>query len=162
MKHSEHEALSIVNKLRVSPRKLNEVLATIRRKPVNEALNVLRFSRKRIAKSVEKALMSAIANGENNHALDPDRLVVSGAFVGKSLVMRRYRPRARGRASPIKKPFSRLTIIVSERQVDETQAGTARAGKARGNKTRAGTALAGTALAGKARADKDPSEQSSS
>jgi large subunit ribosomal protein L22 len=104
--------------LRVSPQKLNLVAASIRGKKVGQALADLTFSRKRIATDVKKTLESAVANAENNHDLDVDDLVVSEAFVGKSLMMKRGRPRARGRYGRILKPFSRLTIVV--RQVEET------------------------------------------
>jgi len=113
----DNEARAITRLLRVSPQKLNLVATEIRGKKVEAALAELTFSRKRIAQEVKKTLQSAIANAENNHDLDVDDLVVSQAFVGKSLVMKRFRPRARGRASRIIKPFSRLTIVV--RQVEE-------------------------------------------
>lgn len=114
---SENEARAITRLLRVSPQKLNLVATEIRGKKVDAALAELTFSRKRIALEVKKTLESAIANAENNHDLDVDDLVVAEAYVGKSLVMKRFRPRARGRASRIIKPFSRLTIVV--RQVEE-------------------------------------------
>jgi len=100
--------------LRVSPQKLNLVAALIRGKKVSSALADLEFSRKRIAGDVRKCLQSAIANAENNHDLDVDDLVVSQAFVGKALVMKRFHARARGRAGRVEKPFSNLTIIVRE------------------------------------------------
>jgi large subunit ribosomal protein L22 len=100
--------------LRTSPQKLNLVAAAIRGKKVETALADLTFSRKRIAGSVKKTLESAIANAENNHNLDVDSLVVSEAFVGKQFVMKRFRPRARGRTGKILKPFSQLTIVVKE------------------------------------------------
>jgi large subunit ribosomal protein L22 len=103
--------------LRTSPQKLNLVAALIRGKKVDRALNDLTFSNKRIAIDVKKCLQSAIANAENNHNLDVDALVVAEAFVGKNLVMKRGRPRARGRYGRIMKPFSELTIKV--RQVEE-------------------------------------------
>ena len=103
----------IVN-LRTSPRKLNLVAQSIRGLPVQKALNELEFSAKRIAKDVRKALYSAISNAENNHSLDIDNLVVAEAYVGKNLVMKRFSPRARGRASRITKPFSEITIVVRE------------------------------------------------
>lgn len=109
-----NEAIVTLRNLRTSPRKLNLVAAMIRGLRVQNALLDLEFSRKRIAKSVHKALQSVIANAENNHNLDIDRLVIKEASVGKALVMKRFRPRAKGRAAPILKPFSHLTIIVKE------------------------------------------------
>ena len=100
--------------IRVSPRKLNEVAATIRGKKVDKALAELTFSRRRIAKDVKQTLESAIANAENNHDLDIGNLVVAEAWVGKNLVMKRFMPNARGRVGRIEKFFSELTIIVRE------------------------------------------------
>jgi large subunit ribosomal protein L22 len=114
----ENEAQAQTRLLRVSPQKLNLVAQLIRGKAVARALAVLQFSKKRIAKDVKKTLESAIANAENNHSLDVDDLVVSEAYVGKALVMKRFSPRARGRVGRIEKPFSNLTIVV--RQVRET------------------------------------------
>jgi len=111
---AENEARAVTRNLRVSPQKLNLVAATIRGKPVEMALADLTFSRKRIAADVKKTLESAVANAENNHDLDVDQLVVKEAYVGKGLVMKRWRPRARGRIGRIMKPFSRLTIVVRE------------------------------------------------
>ena len=111
---ADNEARAVNRMLRVSPQKLNLVAALIRGKKVDVALADLAFSRKRIAGDVRKTLESAIANAENNHGLDVDNLVVAEAHVGKSLVMKRWKPRARGRAGRIEKPFSRLTIIVRE------------------------------------------------
>ena len=110
----ENEAQAEARMLRVSPQKLNLVAASIRGKKVEQALNELTFSKRRIARDVKKCLQSAIANAENNHDLDVDELVVAQAYVGKSLVMKRFSPRARGRAGRITKPFSHLTIIVRE------------------------------------------------
>jgi large subunit ribosomal protein L22 len=112
----EDQAQVIVRNLRVSPQKLNLVAASIRGKKVDKALADLTFSRKRIAGEVKKGLESAIANAENNHSLDVDSLVVSEAYVGKNLVMKRFRARARGRSSRILKPFSQLTVVVKEVQ----------------------------------------------
>ncbi|KEQ06766.1 50S ribosomal protein L22 [Pseudorhizobium pelagicum] len=100
--------------MRVSPQKLNLVAAMIRGKKVERALADLEFSRKRIAGTVRKTLESAIANAENNHDLDVDSLIVSEAYVGKSIVMKRFHARGRGRASRIEKPFAHLTIVVRE------------------------------------------------
>src|SRR6056297_3449542 len=114
---ADNEAMAKLRMLRTSPQKLNLVAALIRGKKVEKALSDLTFSKKRIAIDVKKCLQSAIANAENNHNLDVDELIVSEAFVGKNLVMKRGRPRARGRYGAIKKPFSELTIKV--RQVEE-------------------------------------------
>jgi large subunit ribosomal protein L22 len=110
----DNEAKAVARMLRVSPQKLNLLAQLIRGKKVDRALADLEFSRKRIAFEVKKTLESAIANAENNHSLDVDDLVVSQAYVGKALVMKRFSPRARGRAGRIEKPFSHLTIIVRE------------------------------------------------
>ncbi|SLN73225.1 50S ribosomal protein L22 [Roseivivax jejudonensis] len=114
---ADNEAMAKLRMLRTSPQKLNLVAALIRGKKVDKALNDLTFSKKRIAVDVRKCLQSAIANAENNHGLDVDELVVAEAYVGKNLVMKRGRPRARGRFGRIMKPFSEITIKV--RQVEE-------------------------------------------
>jgi large subunit ribosomal protein L22 len=111
---AENEAKAVTRSIRVSPRKLNEVAATIRGKKVDKALAELTFSRRRIAKEVKKTLESAIANAENNHDLDIGNLVVAEAWVGKNLVMKRFMPNARGRVGRIEKFFSELTIVVRE------------------------------------------------
>lgn len=111
---SDKEAQAVARNIRVSPQKLNLVASLIRGKKVSTALAELTFSHKRIAKDVKKTLESAIANAENNHELDVDSLVVSQAFVGKAMVMKRFHARARGRAGRIEKPFSHLTIVVRE------------------------------------------------
>ena len=108
------EAIAKVRMLKTSPQKLNLVSKMIRNKPVNVALAQLKFSRNRIALDVKKCLESAVANAENNHDLDIEELIVSEAFVGKNLVLKRGRPRARGRYGKILKPFSQLTIKVSQ------------------------------------------------
>ena len=113
---AENEAMSYVHAIRTSPRKLNLVAESIRGKDAASALAALSFSKRRIAGTVKKALQSAIANAENNHQLDVDRLVVAEATVGRAFAMRRFRPRARGRVGKIVKPFSNLTIIVRERE----------------------------------------------
>jgi large subunit ribosomal protein L22 len=110
----ETEAKAVARMIRISPQKLNLLAQLIRGKKVDTALADLQFSRKRIAVEVKKTLESAIANAENNHDLDVDDLIVSEAYVGKALVMKRFSPRARGRAGRIEKPFSNLTIIVRE------------------------------------------------
>ena len=112
---AETEAQAIVSNLRVSPRKLNLVAAMIRNLPAQKAIATLTFSKRRIAQQVKKALESAIANAENNHQLDVDRLVVARAEVGRSVVMRRFHARGRGRAARIEKWFSHLKIVVAER-----------------------------------------------
>ncbi len=112
----EIEAMAVARNLRVSPQKLNLVAESIRGKSAEAALSELTFSKRRIAGDVRKTLQSAIANAENNHQLDVDRLFVAEATVGKSIVMKRFRPRARGRAGRIIKPFSNLTVVVRERE----------------------------------------------
>ena len=110
----ENEAVAVARNLRVSPQKLNLVAQLIRGKKVATALADLEFSRKRISLDVRKCLQSAIANAENNHDLDVDQLIVAEAYVGKSITMKRFHARGRGRASRIEKPFSHLTIVVRE------------------------------------------------
>jgi large subunit ribosomal protein L22 len=111
----ENEALAVARNLRVSPRKLNLLAQLIRGKGCERALAELQFSQKRIAHDVRKTLQSAIANAENNHQLDVDRLYVAEATVGKALVMKRFTPRARGRAARIEKAFSNLRLVLRER-----------------------------------------------
>jgi large subunit ribosomal protein L22 len=113
----ENEARAVTRLMRVSPQKLNLLAQMIRGKKVDRALADLTFSRKRIARDVKKTLESAIANAENNHDLDVDALVVVEAYVGKNLVMKRMRARARGRAARIEKSFSQITVVL--RQVEE-------------------------------------------
>ena len=112
---ADSEAKSVLRNLRISPQKLNLVATMIGGMDANKAIAALTFSRRRIAGDVKKALHSAIANAENNHSLDVDRLYVKEAHVGKGLVMKRFRARAKGRGARILKPFSHLTIVVSER-----------------------------------------------
>ena len=112
---ADNEAQAIVSNIRVSPRKLNLVAAMIRGRPAQDAVAALTFSKKRIAGTVKKTLESAIANAENNHRLDVDQLVVSRAEVGRSIVMKRFQARGRGRASRVEKWFSHLKIVVAER-----------------------------------------------
>ncbi len=119
---AENEASAKAAALHVSPRKLNLLAGVIRGKPVGEALSELEFSRRRIAGDVRKVLESAIANAENNHQLDVDRLVVSEANVGRSFVIKRWRARARGRAGRIEKPFSNLTVVVREAEAEAEEA----------------------------------------
>jgi large subunit ribosomal protein L22 len=112
----DNQAMAMARLLRTSPRKVNLIAQLIRGLKAADALNQLSFSRRGIARDVRKVLLSAIANAENNHELDVDRLVVSEATVGKSLVMKRFRARARGRAGRIEKPFARLRIVVEDRE----------------------------------------------
>jgi large subunit ribosomal protein L22 len=114
---ADNEAKAVLRMLRISPQKLNLLAQLIRGKKVEKALAELEFSHKRISGQVKKVLESAIANAENNHGLDTDALVVAEAFVGNSLVMKRFMARGRGRSSQIQKPFAHLTIIL--RQVEE-------------------------------------------
>tara|TARA_Y100001968_G_scaffold298337_1_gene308144 strand:- start:93 stop:473 length:381 start_codon:yes stop_codon:yes gene_type:complete len=115
----DNAAMAYAKQLRTSPQKLNLVAEQIRGKDCEKALADLSFSKRRIAGAVKKVLESAIANAENNHQLDVDRLYVSEASVGKSVVMKRWRPRARGRVGRIVKPFSNLRVIVREREESE-------------------------------------------
>ncbi len=113
-RENDNEAKVILKNLRISPQKLNLVLGMIRMQKADVALSKLQFSKKRISKDVEKALKSVISNAENNHSLDIDKLYVKEAYVGKGIVMKRFHARARGRGARILKPFSHLTIILSE------------------------------------------------
>ena len=113
----ENEAMAVSKMLKTSPQKLNLVAQMIRKKPVGKALSELTFSKRRAAQDVKKCLQSAIANAENNHGLDVDELIVAEAWVGKNLVLKRGRPRGRGRFGKIMKPFAQVTIKV--RQVEE-------------------------------------------
>jgi large subunit ribosomal protein L22 len=112
----DHEAQAILSNVRTSPRKLNLVAAMIRDLPAQRAIATLTFSKRRIAHQVRKTLESAIANAENNHQLDVDRLIVTRAEVGRSIVMRRFHARGRGRSAQIEKWFSHMKIVVAERQ----------------------------------------------
>ena len=113
---AETEAKAVAGMLRVSPRKLNLVAASIRGKDAQPALAALTFSKRRVAGEVKKVLQAAVANAENNHQLDVDRLYVAEAFVGRSFVMKRFHARARGRGAAILKPWSNITVIVRERE----------------------------------------------
>ena len=113
---ADNEAMAYAKHLRTSPQKLNLVAETIRGKKCEAALSELEFSRRRISGEVKKLLESAIANAENNHQLDVDRLYVAEATVGKTMVIKRWRARARGRVGRIQKPFSNLRLIVRERE----------------------------------------------
>jgi len=108
-------AIAKDNMVRISPLKLSIVVNSIVNKKVSSAINQLQFSHKRVSKNILKVLNAAVANAENNKQLDIDKLFIKEAFVGKSLRMKRWRPRAKGRASSIIKPFSKITIIVEER-----------------------------------------------
>lgn len=116
---ADNEAQAVSRSIRTSAQKLNEVAQLIRGKPADTALADLSFSRRRIANDVHKVLQSAIANAENNHQLDVDRLYVKEATVGRTFVMKRFRARARGRVGRIEKPFSNLTVVVEEREEAE-------------------------------------------
>ena len=111
------KAQAMLKNIKVSPQKLNLVAGAIRGKHVSEALGFLSHSRKRCAYDVRKTLMSAIANAENNHDMDVDSLHIAEAYVGKSMVLKRFRARAKGRGARILKPFSRLTIELVEKEV---------------------------------------------
>ena len=109
------EVKAINRMIRTSSQKLNLIVKDIRKKDINAAVNILKFSNKRVSKEVLKTLNSAVANAENNNNLDIDKLVVKEAYVGKSLRMKRFRPMSKGRAFQIIKPFSRLTLVLEER-----------------------------------------------
>ncbi|HET9148546.1 MAG TPA: 50S ribosomal protein L22 [Acetobacteraceae bacterium] len=113
---ADNQAEAVARNLRVSPRKLNVVAASIRNLPAGRAVASLTFSKRRIAGQVKKTLESAIANAENNHQLDVDRLVVTTAEVGRAIVMRRFHARGRGKAARVEKWFSHLRIVVAERE----------------------------------------------
>ena len=118
---SKPTSRAIGKMIRISPYKLNLEAKSIRGKKVDDALSYLEFSKKRISNTVKDTLESAIANAENNHALDIDKLYVDEAFVGKNMVMKRWRARARGRAAKILKPFSQLTIVLKEKKIEDTK-----------------------------------------
>ena len=118
---SKPSSRAIGKMIRISPYKLNLEAKSIRGKKVDDALSYLEFSKKRISNTVKDTLESAIANAENNHALDIDKLYVDEAFVGKNMVMKRWRARARGRAAKILKPFSQLTIVLKEQNIEDTK-----------------------------------------
>jgi large subunit ribosomal protein L22 len=122
-KVGEREALAVATTVRGSPYKLNLVAGLIRGRKAEEAVTLLTFSRKAMAVDVRKCLQSAIANAENNHNLDVDQLWVKEASVGKSITMKRFSPRARGRSSRIIKPFAKIRIVVTERDAAAAEAG---------------------------------------
>ena len=118
---NKNTAQAIGKSLKTSPQKANLVLSMIRGKKAEDALNLLTFSRKKISEQVSKILKSAISNAENNHQLDIDKLYIKEASVGKSMVLKRFRPRARGRSGKILKPFSRVRILVAEKIEEKVQ-----------------------------------------
>jgi len=118
---SKPSSRAIGKMIRISPYKLNLEAKSIRGKRVDDALSYLEFSKKRISNTVKDILESAISNAENNHALDIDKLYVDEAFVGKNMIMKRWRARARGRAAKILKPFSQLTIVLKEHNIEDTK-----------------------------------------
>ena len=122
MENNNKNIVKAVNKnVRSSPRKINILLKNIRGKKADIAIRDLSFASKRIAFEIKKTLQSAIANAENNNQYDIDNLYIKEAYVGKSIVLKRFRARAKGRASPIKKPYSNLTIILSEKMKQEKE-----------------------------------------
>ena len=120
-KNKDRKCMARAKSIRTSAQKLNLVAQSIRGIEASKAIAYLTFSKKRISNDVKKVLQSAIANAENNHGLDVDKLFVKEAFVGKSLRMKRWRPRAKGRAASIIKPFSKVTIIVEERSENKKE-----------------------------------------
>ena len=119
---AENVLVKAINKnIRSSPRKLALVCNFIKGKKVDIAVRDLEFTRKKVAKDIKKTVKSAVANAENNYQYDIDNLYVKEAYVGKSIVMKRFRPRAKGRAAPIKKPYSRVTIILEEKKIEKKQ-----------------------------------------
>ena len=117
--NKKNDAKSVNKNVRSSTRKLNPILKAIVGKKVDIALRNLTFSEKRISKDIKKTISSAVANAENNFQYDIDKLIVKEAYCGKQIVMKRFRPRAKGRAAPIKKPYSNLTIVLSENKIME-------------------------------------------
>ena len=114
MQKNKNIVKAINKNVRSSPRKINNLLKNIRGKKVDVAIKDLSFARQRIAFDIKKTVQSAVANAENNNQYDIDNLYIKEAYVGKSIVLKRFRPRAKGRASAIKKPYSNLTIILAE------------------------------------------------
>jgi large subunit ribosomal protein L22 len=149
---SDSEAQAVARNLRVSPRKLDLVAGLIRGKKVGAALADLEFSRKRIAQDVRKCVMSAVANAENNHGLDVNELVVSEAYVGKNLIMKRFAARGRGRASSITKPFAQITVIVRQKAEEAAEEGTKKSKARAAGKPAKGGKAAPAKKAGKAKA----------
>ena len=120
-KNSKNTVKAIIRNVRSSPRKINILLKNIRGKKADKVIRDLSFARQRIAFDIKKTVQSAIANAENNNQYDIDNLYVSEAYVGKSIVLKRFRARAKGRASGIKKPYSNITIILSEKTVNKEE-----------------------------------------
>lgn len=135
---SDTEAQAVIRSLRISPQKLNLVAGLIRGKKVDQALAELQFSQKRIAGDVRKCVMSAVANAENNHALDVNDLIVSEAYVGKNLTIKRFHARGRGRGAQILKPFSQLTVVVRQVEQEKTEKKAAKKPPAKGAAKSAG------------------------
>lgn len=144
---ADNKAMAKATSIRSSARKLNLVAASIRGKKADAALTQLTFEKRRVAQEVKKVLQSAIANAENNHNLDIDRLFVDEAWVGRAFVMKRFHARGRGRSAGIEKPFSNLTIVVRERSNDELEAAKAEKAAAR-SKSKSKPAATGAAAAG--------------
>ena len=121
MPRNKNTARAVNRNVRSSPRKVNLLLKNIRGKKVDIAIRDLSFTRQRIAFDVKKTVQSAIANAENNNQYDIDNLYIAEAYVGKSIVLKRFRARAKGRASAIKKPYSNLTIVLSEKKINKEE-----------------------------------------
>tara|TARA_B100000287_G_scaffold394476_1_gene408549 strand:+ start:69 stop:446 length:378 start_codon:yes stop_codon:yes gene_type:complete len=121
MSEKDNVIKAINKNVRSGARKANLVLNFIKGKKADIAIRDLEFTRKKVAEDIKKTVKSAIANAENNYQYDIDNLYIKEAYVGKSIVMKRFRPRAKGRASPIKKPFSRVTIVLEEKKTDKKQ-----------------------------------------
>ena len=120
-KSNDKTVKSINNGIRSSVRKINPILKSIVGKKVDVAIRDLQFSEKRVTRDIRKTISSAVANAENNFQYDIDNLIVKEAYCGKKIVMKRFRPRAKGRAAPIKKPYSRVTIILEEKKIEKKQ-----------------------------------------
>ncbi len=142
---ADHEAQAITRNMRVSPRKLNLVAASIRNLPAGKAIADLTFSKRRIAKQVKKTLESAVANAENNHQLDVDKLVVKLAEVGRGIVMKRFHARGRGRSATVEKWFSHLKIVVAEREPVEKPKRDTKPGHSKSSKPAVAETAAGEA-----------------
>ena len=121
MQKNKNTVKAINRNVRSSPRKINLLLKNIRGKKADIAIRDLSFARQRIASEIKKTVQSAVANAENNNQYDIDNLYIKEAYVGKSIVLKRFRARAKGRASPIKKPYSNLTIILSENNINKEE-----------------------------------------
>ena len=119
MEKNKNLVKAINKNVRSSPRKINILLKNIRGKKADIAIRDLSFARQRIAFDIKKTVQSAIANAENNHQFDIDNLYIKEAYTGKSIVLKRFRPRAKGRASAIKKPYSNITVILAEKKIEK-------------------------------------------